>query len=320
MMPAGYVRFPRSSFPKPTVRYRPFLSMTNRIAPKSHDRYHCLPVQGRTSWLHPPSNWGLRDDQVYRTLPSGTCDRRQPLSRSFIGTAGWSIPKQHAGAFPREDSHLERYARRLPAVEINSSFYRLHRPATYGRWAASVPPGFRFSAKVPREVTHTRRLVDVAEPLERFLGEVKALGAALGPLLVQLPPSLRYDQAVAKRFFGDFRERFGGQLACEPRHETWFSDAAEAQLENYRVTRVVADPAVVPQAALPGGWQGFLYIRLHGSPKIYHSAYSPETIGTTAQRLRDAPEQVEDRWCIFDNTALGEATGQALDLLQRLRT
>lgn len=204
-------------------------------------------------------------------------------------------------------------------MEINSSFYRPHRTATYARWAASVPPGFRFSAKVPREVTHTRRLVDVAEPLECFLGEVKALGAALGPLLVQLPPSLRYDRAVAERFFGEFRESFGGQLVCEPRHETWFSDGAEALLESRQISRVAADPAVVPRAALPGGWRGLLYIRLHGSPKIYHSAYSPEAIGIVARTLRDAPAQVQDPWCIFDNTALGEATGQALDLLQRLR-
>jgi uncharacterized protein YecE (DUF72 family) len=214
---------------------------------------------------------------------------------------------------------LERYASHFPAVEINSSFYRPHRPTTYRRWAASVPPSFRFSVKVPREVTHTRRLGDVAEPLQRFLDEVKALGAALGPLLVQLPPSLRYDQAVAERFFGGFREKFDGKLACEPRHETWFGDAAEALLVSHQVARVAADPPIVSQAALPGGWQRFLYIRLHGSPKIYYSAYSPETIRTTAQRLGDAPEQLEDRWCIFDNTALGEATGQALDLLQRLR-
>ncbi len=247
-----------------------------------------------------------------------------PLSRFRVGTAGWSLPKQHAGAFPGEGSHLGRYARHLLAVEINSSFYRPHRPATYERWAASVPPAFRFSAKVPRRVTHTRRLVDVAEPLERFLAEVSALGAALGPLLVQLPPSLRYDQVVAERFFADFRERFPGQIACEPRHESWFSDSAEALLETHLVTRVAADPAVVPQAALPGGWGGFRYTRLHGSPKIYYSAYSSGMLESgmlelVAQRVRDAPEHVAEHWCIFDNTALGEAMGQALELVRRLQ-
>ncbi|WP_408901606.1 DUF72 domain-containing protein, partial [Pararoseomonas indoligenes] len=80
------------------------------------------------------------------------------MSGVQIGTAGWSIPKQHAGEFDADGSHLERYARRLPAVEINSSFYRPHRPATYERWAASTPESFRFSAKVPRTITHDCRL------------------------------------------------------------------------------------------------------------------------------------------------------------------
>lgn len=236
----------------------------------------------------------------------------------FVGTAGWSIPRRHADAIPGSGSHLQRYATCLPGVEINSSFHRPHRPATYARWAASVPPGFRFSVKLPREITHTRRLIDAVEPLEGFLGEVAALGASLGPLLVQLPPRLNYDEAVADRFFGEFRQRFAGQLACEPRHETWFDDAAEATLAKHRVARVAADPAVVPRAAQPGGWPGLIYMRLHGSPKVYYSAYSSENVAATARELRAAPAAAKDRWCIFDNTTLGEATGQALDLWRQL--
>ena len=214
---------------------------------------------------------------------------------------------------------MQRYASRFSAVEINSSFYRPHRPATYTRWAATVPPGFRFSAKVPREVTHIRRLVDAAEPLQRFLEEVAALGPALGPLLVQLPPSLSFDEAVAERFFGVLRERFDGQLACEPRHETWFGEAADVLLTTHQVARVAADPALVPQAARPGGWPGLLYIRLHGFPKTYFSAYTPEQVAATAAHLRSAPADANDRWCMFDNTTLGEATGQALDLQKLLQ-
>ena len=92
-----------------------------------------------------------------------------------IGTAGWSIPKQHAAAFPGTGVHIERYARQLHAVEINSSFYRPHKPATYARWAASVPPEFRFAVKLPREITHERRLADVTAPLERLLGDQRAV-------------------------------------------------------------------------------------------------------------------------------------------------
>ncbi len=89
-------------------------------------------------------------------------------------------------------------------------------------------------------------------------------------------------------------------------------------LRKHHVARVAADPAVVPQAAQPGGWPGLIYLRLHGSPKIYYSAYSPEEVEATAGHLRAASDEAKDRWCIFDNTALGEAMGQALDLLRRL--
>ena len=107
----------------------------------------------------------------------------------MVGTAAWTIPAQHAHGFPPEGSHLERYSRRFPAVEINSSFYRPHRPSTYQRWASTVPAHFRFAVKVPKEITHLRRLANADEPLERFLAEAGALGEKLGPLLLQLPPS-----------------------------------------------------------------------------------------------------------------------------------
>ncbi|MCR0985736.1 DUF72 domain-containing protein [Roseomonas populi] len=233
-----------------------------------------------------------------------------------VGTAGWSIPKQHAEEFDADGSHLERYARRLPAVEINSSFYRPHRPATYERWAASVPGGFRFSAKVPRTITHDRRLQDASEQLQRFLGEVRALGDRLGPLLVQLPPSLCYDEEVVERFLSEFREAFDGGLACEPRHESWFTDQADKHLAHHQVARVAADPAVVPRAAAPGGWPGLIYHRLHGSPEVYSSPYSSEQVGAIAQQIRAARGEGRECWCIFDNTALGWATRNALDLLR----
>ncbi|MFC0386982.1 DUF72 domain-containing protein [Muricoccus vinaceus] len=233
-----------------------------------------------------------------------------------VGTAGWSIPGQHAAAFPAGGSHLERYARVLPAVEINSSFYRPHRPSTYARWAASVPPSFRFAAKLPRAITHDRRLDGAAEPLARFLGEVESLGDRLGPLLIQLPPSLRYDAALVEGFLSLLRGRFDGLLACEPRHPSWFTDAAEARLASFRVARVAADPAVVPRAAAPGGWTGLSYRRLHGSPEMYRSAYGPGLIAATAREMEE--EGGREAWCIFDNTALGEATGDALQLLGRI--
>ncbi len=220
--------------------------------------------------------------------------------------------------FPGAGSHLERYGRRLAAVEINSSFYRPHRPATYARWAASVPPGFRFAVKVPREISHTRKLVDAGEPLERFLTEVQDLGDRLGPLLLQLPPSLAYNERRAGAFLEALRTRFDGSVVVEPRHPTWFTDAVDGMLCRFRAGRVAADPAPVPRAAMPGGWPGIAYRRLHGSPQMYYSAYDAGYLDSIAHMLRDMADHTGESWCIFDNTASGAAARDALSLLRRL--
>ena len=231
--------------------------------------------------------------------------------RVYIGCAGWSIPKEYAERFPEDGSHLERYAQRLNAVEINSSFYRPHQPATYARWAEATPAGFRFSVKVPREITHARRLSDAVEPLDRFLSEVQALGDKLGPLLVQLPPSLAFDRAVVSGFFEALRARFAENVVCEPRHASWFLREAEKVLADHHVARAAADPAPASDAARPGGWDGLVYYRLHGSPRIYYSDYSEEYLDDLAQELKCAAQSASV-WCIFDNTALGAATANAL--------
>ena len=242
------------------------------------------------------------------------------MANPMIGTAGWSIPAQHAGAFPSAGSHLERYSHRFSAVEINSSFYRPHRPSTYQRWAATVPVDFRFAVKMPKEITHTRRLAQVTEPLTRFLGEAGALGEKLGPVLVQLPPSLAFKADLAG-FFLDLRARFEGDVACEPRHRSWFTDEkVDHLLAEFRIARVAADPAIVPRAAEPGGWPGFRYYRLHGSPCMYYSAYPREALNALAPRLAGGESAA---WCIFDNTAEGAATHDAMalaDILHRAGT
>jgi uncharacterized protein YecE (DUF72 family) len=230
-----------------------------------------------------------------------------------IGTAGWSIPARHAAHFPEEGGGLARYAARFNAAEINSSFYRRHKPDTYGRWAAAVPDGFRFAVKVPKVITHDCRLADSAELLDSFLAEIAGLGAALGPLLVQLPPSLTFDGAAAEAFFDALRARYDGLVACEPRHVSWFDSEADLLLSDYRVARVGADPARAPMAEIPGGWPGLAYWRLHGSPRMYFSEYGPDFLAHLAKRLAGVGVEA---WCIFDNTASGAALGDALTLQQ----
>lgn len=231
-----------------------------------------------------------------------------------IGTAGWTIPAPAALAFPREGSSLERYSARFGCAEINSSFHRSHRPGTWRRWAESVPEDFRFSAKLPREITHKRRLADCAGPLAAALAEMEGLGGRLDILLVQLPPSLDFEPDVARAFFSALRSGWDRNLACEPRHPSWFEPEADALLADRRVARVAADPARVPAAAEPGGWRGLAYHRLHGSPATYRSSYDDGRLEAYAERLAGAAIPT---WCIFDNTASSAATGDALKL-QRL--
>jgi uncharacterized protein YecE (DUF72 family) len=232
-----------------------------------------------------------------------------------IGTAGWTIPKQHAAAFSPDGSHLARYGQRFNAVEINSSFYRPHRRTTYERWAAAVPAGFAFAVKVPRAITHERRLVQTESELDSFLAQATGLGEKLGVLLIQLPPSLAFDASAATAFFVALRARHGGDVAFEPRHASWFVSDAEALLIEHRIARVAADPAVVPAAAMPGGWSGLHYFRLHGAPRIYRSHYEPDALARYADALRNAQGRT---WCIFDNTAEAAATGNALALAAKL--
>ncbi|MBZ9709973.1 DUF72 domain-containing protein [Mesorhizobium sp. ESP7-2] len=231
----------------------------------------------------------------------------------FIGTAGWGIPTRCKNDFPQPGSHLERYARHFPVVEIDTSFYKPHRRETYERWARAVPEHFRFAVKVPKAITHERRLVDCGDDLlESFLRQVEGLGAKLSVLLVQLPPSLPFEPDVASGFFDMLSTRTQTRLVCEPRHPNWFEPDAEALLANRRIARVAADPTPVPAAAAPGGWPGLAYFRWHGAPRVYYSDYDDESLDRFSRQMEEEAASGAEVWGIFDNTAAGHALGNAL--------
>ena len=234
----------------------------------------------------------------------------------LIGCAGWSIPFSQREQLPGTESHLERYAKHLNAVEINSSFYRPHRKSTYTRWGESVADSFRFSVKVPQEITHEARLRSTAPLLEQFLSECACLGDKLGCLLLQLPPSLHYESGTVASFFELLRRMSDVPVACEPRHASWFAEAVDQQLASVRVARVVADPdpSGDERGRTPGGWNGMSYFRLHGTPKIYSSRYGMTYLTELAAQLRQQTQIRPVTWCIFDNTTLGAAMENALEL------
>jgi len=235
------------------------------------------------------------------------------VGRIYMGTAGWSVPRASVHLCPCEGTHLQRYARVFPCVEINSSFSRAHSSTTYAKWAASTPDEFRFAVKVPRLITHEQRLRRSRAPFERFLADTNGLGHRRGPLLVQLPPSLAFDVRVAGRFFEMVRGRYDGPMVCEPRHPTWFGVRADGLMNRYAVGRVAADPPITDTSRLPGGWSGVAYFRLHGTPRTYWSRYDAAYLSDLATRARQIAESV-DVWCVFDNTASGAAIENAWEL------
>ncbi len=233
-----------------------------------------------------------------------------------IGTAGWSIPSQYTAIFSSEGTHLERYMRTFNCVEINSSFYRSHRLSTWVRWADSVPENFRFAVKAPKAITHEAKLDCTPEQLQVFFLEANTLGQKLGPILFQLPPSFSFNEPRAKTFFTMLRDMESASIVLEPRHPTWFTQQVDQLLRDYKIARAAVDPAITSAAAEPGGDNSFIYYRLHGSPRIYYSAYGETYLANLAVAVR---KQVDTEvWCIFDNTASGAAIEDAKTLQQVL--
>jgi uncharacterized protein YecE (DUF72 family) len=226
----------------------------------------------------------------------------------IIATAAWSIPKKVANRFAQEGSSLTRYASVFDGIEINSTFYRRHKMSTFARWAESVPDSFRFAVKIPKEISHTRAMKDIAEPFDTFLEDIAPLGEKRGPLLCQLPPWLAFDADVLQIAFNVMRHADDGPIVIEVRHKSWASAEALDLLKTYAIDRVLADPAPVWPA------EDFetppKYVRLHGKPKIYYSSYTDDEIRSFSNLL--AP----DSWCVFDNTASGAAIENALTMLE----
>ncbi|MGY1519227.1 DUF72 domain-containing protein [Luteimonas sp. A482] len=231
--------------------------------------------------------------------------------RIRTGCAGWSIGTPQRGLFGDGPSMLARYATRFDIAEVNSSFYRPHRRDTWQRWADSVPASFRFSAKMPRTISHELVLRGAGPALDQFLSEVDGLGRKLGGLLLQLPPSLVFDARSASSFFRMLRRRTDLPVACEPRHASWFDARADALLQQHAISRVAADPARLPEAALPGGAAaGWTYWRWHGAPRMYYSRYDDAALAALAAQVASCKRV--PTWVIFDNTAHGHAATDAL--------
>jgi uncharacterized protein YecE (DUF72 family) len=264
-----------------------------------------------------------------------------------IGISGWRYPPWRGTFYPPglpQRRELEYAASRLATVEINGSFYSLQRPAHYQAWYAQTPPGFLFSVKGGRFITHMKKLAGVETALANFFASgMLALEDKLGPVLWQLPPVLRYDSGRLAAFF-DLLPRTTGAAArlaaghderlegrawttttadrplrhvLEVRHDTFHDPAFPELLRRHDVGLVVADTA--------GKWplleeltSGVAYVRLHGDTELYVSGYGEAALDAWAEKIRGWHGAGADVYVYFDNDVKVRAPFDAMALAERL--
>jgi uncharacterized protein YecE (DUF72 family) len=230
-----------------------------------------------------------------------------PPARVLAGTSGFGFKEWKGGFYPADlpaDRFLGFYATRLPTVEINASFYRMPAAETFEAWKTQTPESFRFTIKAHRSITHMKRLRDVDENVRWLYERVSLLGARLGPVLFQFPPTFTRDLALLRQFLAGLPPL--PYVALEFRHETWRDDAVYEILRTYRAALCIAeddestDPAV---HTAPWG-----YYRLH------RLRYTEEQLASWAAHLERVPD-LRPVFCYFTHDTGPEAVAYAERLM-----
>ena len=199
-------------------------------------------------------------------------------------------------------------------MELNNSFYRLPTEKAFSNWHDTSPEGFIYAVKVSRFITHIKRLKDVEEPIETFLGRARHLEEKLGPLLYQLPPNMRRNDERLDAFFSLLPKE--QRHVVEFRHESWLDEEVFAILRRHHVGFCVFD---MPGLACPlVTTADFAYIRFHGSSGLYSSCYREEELERWARRITALAKDLEAVYIYFNNDAQGFAIRNALTITHQL--
>ncbi len=233
-----------------------------------------------------------------------------------IGTSGWTYNHWQRIFYPVEwpkSRWLEYYTKHFDTVELNASFYRLPNPATFKNWKARTPDNFLWSVKGSKFITHIKRLEEPAESLDRLYSVSAGLGEKLGVILFQLPPSLAFDEKV----FRGFCESLNPQVrhALEIRHPSWISNQVFGISSEFNIALCMADTAG-RYPSLEAITADFIYIRLHGSRRLYASEYAEEELRIWAEKIEVWNMET---FIYFDNDFEGYAVTNAKRLKEILR-
>ena len=238
------------------------------------------------------------------------------MNRVWIGTSGWSYRHWRGVFYPKEvkpAGFLEYYTRHFDCVELNASFYRLPKKETVAGWVQRTPGYFRFAAKLHRLVTHQKKLHLVEEALAAYFSVMEALKPRLGPILIQLPPSLSFDAERVDRFLRLLTTDYGSyRYALEARHNSWMNEEALTLLKRYAISWTIAHSDRFPYLeAVTAPW---VYLRFHGPGRLYASNYTDEMLAPFADRIARWVQQGHTVWAFFNNDVGGHAVRNALTL------
>jgi uncharacterized protein YecE (DUF72 family) len=237
----------------------------------------------------------------------------------MIGTSGWQYKDWRGAFYPAKLPQrlwLEHYAERFAVVEVNNAFYRLPERSTFQQWRERTPADFVFAVKMSRYLTHVKRLKEPAEPVARFLGRADALGDKLGPVLLQLPPTLKADLAALEETLKQFPRDV--RVAVEPRHESWFSTEVRDLLGHYGAALSWADRQGRPLSPL---WEtaDFGYLRLHEGRARPWPNYGRASLASWIDRVAGSREGVQERFVFFNNDPGGAAIANAATMAAQAR-
>jgi uncharacterized protein YecE (DUF72 family) len=238
-----------------------------------------------------------------------------------IGCSGWNYAHWRNGVFypPRCAARhwLAYYARSFDTVEVNSTFYRLPKPAAVERWVEETPDGFVFAVKASRYLTHVKRLRDIGENLALFDERIAPLRASpkLGPTLWQLPPNFKCDLDRLAAALEQLPR--GERHAFEFRHPSWFRDELYALLREHDVALAIGERPKVNGFQAHELTADFTFVRFHGGTHGAHGNYAHGELEEWAARFRRWSRTVEI-FAYFNNDWQGYAIENALYLKRRL--
>lgn len=245
--------------------------------------------------------------------------RKAMHKKIHIGTSGWSYKHWKKIYYPPKlptAKWLSFYAETFSTTEINASFYRLPTPETVLKWMAQVPRDFIFCPKMSRFLTHMKKLKDPEEPLERFFTVFEPMKKNMGPVLIQLPPVLKFNFETAHHFYQLLQKKYRAyEFVMEVRHDTWLQEESLTLMAQYDIGLVISqsgDEFLYSETVTAKN----IYIRFHGPKELYASSYSNEMLNEFAKKFKKWIKEGHELWVYFNNDIHGHAIADAQRLME----